>query len=140
MVSGRLRTNCPTDEELLVLGEDLMLWATEETNELRCRFANWYTERGFIDKEWVRMIDTPVFRRYYEMARAKLALKYLDGSVNPSIGNRLLPYYIPEVKVEERGILKYKSDLNKEESKEEMKNLSDLRIQALAREGRLEQQ
>jgi len=51
----------------------------------------------------------------------------------------MISYYITEAKAEERSLLKYKSDLAKEESKEDMKNLSDLRIQTMAREGLLEQ-
>ena len=136
----RPRTSCPEDDELIILGEDLIKWCSEETKELRCRFANWYTERGFIEKEWKRIIDNPTFRPYYETARAKLALKYVDGSINPSIGNRIAGYYIPEAKAEDRELLKYKSDLAKEEKKEEIKSLSELQLAKMAFDGQLKQE
>ena len=76
---------------------------------------------------------------YYETAQAALAERFMDGSVSPSISHRLINHYVPESKQEEMFMLKYKSDLNKEETKEELKNLSDLKLQELAKEGKLEQ-
>lgn len=140
MASGRLRTSCPTDEELIELGEDLVKWSTEETDKLRCRFAQWYTSRGLIRKQFDRMIDTPAFRVFYETARSALSERLVDGSVNPSIAHRLINHYLPEVREEERAMLKYKSDLAKEEKKEEYKSLSELQLAKMATDGKLKQE
>ena len=44
---ARPRTITPSPEELIELGKDLLAWATEETPELRCRFCQWYSLKGF---------------------------------------------------------------------------------------------
>jgi len=114
---GRPRTTVPEKEELIKLGQDLVQWATEETDELRCRYCQWYClKHGFVRKHWDLMLQKPEFRVYYEMAQASLAKRYIDGSINPSIAHRLLPIYLPEVKEEEKEAKKFESDLRKEES------------------------
>lgn len=101
MTSGRLRTICPEDDELIELGKDLVRWATEETDEFRCRFCQWYSPRGILDKVWKLMVIKEVFCPYYEEARQALSRRFLDGTVNPSIAHRFMRIYCPEVKEEE---------------------------------------
>ena len=103
MVSGRLRTTAPSDEELEKLGEDLLVWAAEKKKgELRCRWCEWYSRKHFfIRKEWKRMIDTPIFRPYYEAAQTYLAEKWIDGTINASIAHRYLRLYEPELRESE---------------------------------------
>lgn len=96
------RRACPDDEELAKLGEQLVEWATEETNELRCRFAQWYSLiQGISSEHWVLMLRKPVFYAYYEQARVGLAQRYMDGTICPSIAHRFLRIFTPEVKEEE---------------------------------------
>ena len=113
---GRPRTTTPNDEELIELGKDLLQWATEETDELRCRFPEWYClKQGFIKKQWDLMLQKETFRSYYEMAQAALAKRYMNGTINPSIAHRFLRIYTPEVKDDEDTLLKYQSDLKAKE-------------------------
>lgn len=96
------RRVCPQDDELIELGEDLVKWATEPSEDLRCRFAQWYSLiQGISDDHWKLLKVKPEFTRYYERAKAALANRFLDGSVCPSIAHRFLRIYTPEVKEEE---------------------------------------
>ena len=99
---GSPRRVCPPDEELIELGQDLVKWATEETDELRCRFPQWYCLKQGIQRDhWDLIIAKPEFKGYYEKARVALSRRFIDGSVNPSIAHRFLRIYAPEVREEE---------------------------------------
>ena len=98
---GRPRTSSPSKEELIELGKDLVEWASEQTTKkdpIRVRFCDWYTDRGFIRKQWEDFRDKPEFSWYYEKARSLMALRYIDGTVNQSIAHRYLRIYDPEMK------------------------------------------
>ena len=112
MTAGRPRTCIPEKEELIKLGEDLLLWASEKKKgELRCRWCEWYARKHFfIRKHWKRMLDTPEFRPYYEVAQSYLAEKLIDGTINPSLAHRYLRIYDPELKENE--------DIDKDEEAE----------------------
>lgn len=116
---GRPRT-IPEDEELVELGKELVEWAHEKTDEWRVRWAEWYTAKGFIRKQWDRMIDTPSFRVYYERAQCGLAKKFLNGTVNQSLAHRFLRIYCPEVAAEEDKVkendLRIKKEIDKEDT------------------------
>jgi hypothetical protein len=116
--SGRPRTTCPPPEELIKLGKELVQWATEETDELRCRFPQFYSlKKGILASVWDLIIDKPEFSLYYEQARIALSRRFIDGSVNQSIAHRFLPIYIPEIRKMERKI--------KEEEVEDKKSILD---------------
>jgi len=102
--SGTPRTTSPPKEEVIELGKKLVKWATEESKELRCRFCEWYTleEIGMIKKEWKALVQLPEFRLYYERARAALGRRYLDGTINPSVGHRVMWHYVPESAEQEK--------------------------------------
>lgn len=102
--SGRPRTVIPEKEELIELGKDLVQWAAAKQQKgepIRVRFCDWYTDRGFIRKQWEEFRDKPEFSWYYEKARSLMALRYVDGTVNQSIAHRYLRIYDPEMKDEE---------------------------------------
>jgi hypothetical protein len=102
MVAGRPRTAVPEKDELIELGKDLVNWASEQTEELRCQYCQWYSlKHGFIKKQWEQMREKPEFQCYYEQARVCLGLKYVDGTINQSIAHRFLRVYVPEVKEQE---------------------------------------
>jgi len=101
MPVGRPRTATPEKAELIELGKDLVRWAQAKQKEgesLRVRFCDWYTEQGFIRKQWEHMREKPEFQWYYERARTLLGLRYVDGTVNQSIAHRYLRIYDPEVR------------------------------------------
>lgn len=101
MPGGRPRTSSPSKEELIELGKDLVQWASQHTKKgepLRVRFCDWYTDQGFIRKQWEDFRDKPEFSWYYEKARSLMATRYIDGTVNQSIAHRYLRIYDPELK------------------------------------------
>lgn len=101
---GRPRTAIPDKEELIKLGEDLVKWAQgqqKKSEPLRVRFCDWYTDLGFIRKQWEHMREKPEFQWYYEKARCLLGLRYIDGTVNQSIAHRYLRMYDPELRDDE---------------------------------------
>lgn len=104
MALGRPRTSSPQDDELILLGQDLVAWASEKSKKgepLRVRFCDWYTDQGFVRKQWEDFRDKPAFSWYYEKARALMAGRYVDGTVNQSIAHRYLRIYDPELRDEE---------------------------------------
>lgn len=101
---GRPRTAIPQKEELIELGKDLVEWASktqQKGDPIRVRFCDWYTDRGFVRKQWEDFRDKPEFAWYYEKARSIMASRYIDGTVNHSIAHRYLRIYDPELKDEE---------------------------------------
>lgn len=104
MAGGRPRTTTFPKDIVISLGEKLVKWASEESTELRSRFCEWYTlpEIDLIRNEWEALIKLEEFRVYYERARALLGRKFIDGTINPSIGHRLMWHYVPESAEQEK--------------------------------------
>jgi hypothetical protein len=101
---GRPRTAIPEKEELIELGKELVEWASGQNQKgqpIRVRFCDWYTDQGFVRKQWELFRDHPDFKWYYEKARSLMALRYVDGTVNQSIAHRYLRIYDPELRDEE---------------------------------------
>jgi len=120
LTSGRPRTAIPQSDELIELGKDLVEWASEKHKKgepLRVRFCEWYTDRGFVRKQWESFRDLPEFIWYYEKARTIMASRYVDGTVNHSIAHRYLRIYDPELRDEENDTKRYESELRKAEEK-----------------------
>jgi hypothetical protein len=104
LTSGRPRTAIPQKDELIELGKDLVEWASEKHKRgeaVRVRFCDWYTDRGFIRRQWEDFRDKPEFAWYYEKARSLMATRYVDGTINQSIAHRYLRIYDPELRDEE---------------------------------------
>lgn len=98
----RPRTSTRSKEDLISLGEDFVEWATEETDEPRLRYCQFYSlKHGILKKEWDLILQKPEFREYYEKVQAALATKWITGDVNPSIAHRFLRIYCPDVKEDE---------------------------------------
>jgi hypothetical protein len=100
---GRPRTSIPQKDELIELGKDLVEWAfsQQKNGPIRVRFCDWYTDRGFVRKQWETFRTLPEFIWYYEKARSLMSLRYVDGTVNQSIAHRYLRMYDPELRDEE---------------------------------------
>ena len=119
MVAGAPRTTSPDKETCIELGKKLVKWATEKVPEdepLRSRFCEWYTlpEIGMTRREWEALLRIEEFRIYYEQAQAALGRKFIDGTINPSIGHRLMWHYVPESKDQEIERMTIESKLKKE--------------------------
>lgn len=117
-LNSRPRTTTPSDEKVIELGQKLVAWATEKDPEdklLRSRFCEWYTlpEIGMIRNEWEALIKLNSFRVYYERARAALGRRFIDGTINPSIGHRLMWHYVPEAKEQEIEKMEKEAELKK---------------------------
>jgi hypothetical protein len=126
---GRPRFVTGTKEELIELGKELVAWATEETDELRCRFPQFYSlKKGILDKEWELIKDKVEFHEYYEKARVALANRFLDGSVKEGIAHRFLRIYAPEVRKDENEKMRFEYDLKakSEQSKYDEASLKQL--------------
>jgi hypothetical protein len=116
MPGGKPRTRTRSKEEVIKLGEDLVRWATEETDEFRSRFCEWYTlEHDIIRDEWEAMLKLKEFRVYYEKARAALGKRYIDGTINPSIAHRLMWHYVPESREQEKEKMAYQAEITRKQ-------------------------
>ncbi len=112
MEDGRPRTTTPEKEELIKLGEELVLWATEKTKELRYHLNQWWClEKGFTQNEWDLMCAKKEFKVFIAKARVAISKRYVDGSINSSIAHRFLRLYFPELKEEENATKKYDAEL-----------------------------
>lgn len=136
MPAGRPRTRTPPKNEVIKLGKDLVKWATEPTEELRCRWCQWYSNRGLLRADWLNLVETQEFRVYYEKAQQALGQRFVDGSVNQSIAHRFLRIYTPEVKAEENEEKEFDAKLKKEELKETRRLLVDELLAEVKKEKR----
>lgn len=108
MPAGRPRTAIPSKEELIELGKDLVQWASTPSKKgegLKVRFCEWYTEKGFIMKQWKEFHDKEEFSPYYERARTLMANRWVDGTINHSIAHRYIRIYDPELRENENSDL-----------------------------------
>jgi hypothetical protein len=130
---GRPRTSIPEKEELIELGKDLLEWAAEKKKgELRCRWCEWFAAKHFfIRKQWKRMIDTDEFRPYYEAAQVYLGNKYIDGTINPSIAQRYLRLYDPDLREDEDATADADAARKASALKSEAKALEEERLKVL---------
>ena len=94
MPAGRPRTLAPQESEVVELGEDLVIWATEETSELRTTWSFWYAlKHGMIEANWKALKKFPEFRPYYEIARASLAQKIHNQQLEKGMCHRYIRLY-----------------------------------------------
>jgi hypothetical protein len=98
MMETRPRTTTPSREECIKLGQDLVVWATEETTDLRTSFSFWYAlKHNFIYEEWKLMKQKEEFRPYYEKARAALAHKLHKQQIEKGLSHRYIGMYDREL-------------------------------------------
>ena len=117
MVAGRPRTSSFEKEEMINLGKELVQWVTEETDEFRFLFSQFYSiKMGILRKDWKAMVQAPEFLPYYEQAQAALALKCLNETVKEGFGHRYLRLYDRELVEEENEQKKFESELRKKEN------------------------
>lgn len=119
---ARPRTVSLAPEEMVKLGEEMIKFVSDPKNKV-LHLSEWYTiEKGYTYNEWKTMHVAPEFFPYYEQALKKIAKKYLDGTVNPSIAQRWLRTYFGDLKENEDADMKAKAEIDKESKKEEASN------------------
>lgn len=117
---GRVRTSSPDDEELEKLGQELVQWATEPTSELRYHINQfWLLEKKLSRESLKRARTNPVYRPYHDQAKAALANRYVDGSINPSIAQRFLRLYFDDLREEEDYQVRLKAELQRMQKEED---------------------
>lgn len=117
MVAGVRRTVSPSPEECKVLGEELLKWATEESEDFRFRFAQWYSEKkGILRKEWKTLIQRPEFMPYYEKVQSIFATKCLLA-VREGFGHRYLRLYDRDLIEEENEHARFEAEIKAKEQK-----------------------
>lgn len=126
MPAGAPRTVSLPPEEMISLGEEMVLWVKKNKATI-LHLNEWYSiEKGITFNEWDTFHKRPEFIKYYEQAMAIIGNKYLDdnSNVRDSITQRWQRVYFKDLKREEDDHLKYKSDLNKEIEEEKTKQIN----------------
>lgn len=117
---GAPRTTCPSIEECVELGKDLVKWATEETKELRTAFCFWYSlKHGFLRSDWKLMKQKKEFRPYYEQARAALAKKMHTQELEKGMSHRYIRMYDRDLEEDENEQKKFDASLKLDDSKDD---------------------
>ena len=112
---GRPRTSSPSPERCIELGEDLVKWATEKTDEWRCLFQQWYSlKQGILRKDWKTLIQTDEFLPYYEKAQSVLSMRAVDGTMKEGFGQRYIRLYDRALTEEENEAKKFDAQLRKD--------------------------
>ena len=122
MVAGAPRTVSPDPEECIKLGKELVEWATEDTDEWRCLFQQWYSlKKGILRKHWKTLVQVKEFLPYYEQAQAALAKKAVDGTMEKTFGHRYIRLYDKPLIDEENDQAKFDANLKKDNNEQHQK-------------------
>jgi len=105
---GRPRRIPETDDELIMLGQELLEWC-EEDPENNLTFPLFHTSYGILRNEWKCIIQKPVFIPFYEQAQALLGVSFMNGRINPTISQRFVRKYHPDIAEEENETFKLKA-------------------------------
>lgn len=113
--NGAPRTTSPSDEELEILGQEMIDWV--KANE-PIHLSQWYSMiKKMTYEQWKAIIQIKVFLPYYQEALQRVGMKYLDGTINPSIAQRWQRVYFKDLKEEENEKLELEIKLKAQESK-----------------------
>ena len=92
----RPRSVTPPMEDMIALGEEMVKWVKERPKTLH--LSEWYTiEKGYTYNQWKTFIQKTEFLPHYERATKMIALRYLDGTINPTIASRFLRNYFGDL-------------------------------------------
>jgi hypothetical protein len=126
------RTVSPSDEVLEELGKEIVAWVTDDPKKEKIHLTQWfYGVKDFSPNEYQTIRKREVFARYYAKAKALMAIRYIDGTVNPSIAHRFLRIYFPEIKREETEMFAFKADLARRNQQDDDDNLIEKLTKAL---------
>ena len=111
-----------TNEDLVVLGEELLQWlrvcdepSLTSTGDLKpqvVHLSEWYSQiKGMTRTQWNSLSSRECFRDYYDRAREWMGVKLLrNKDVPQTYGGRFIGIYFKEVKEEDREIAHDKID------------------------------
>lgn len=130
MPGGRPRTVCPPPEEMHALGEEMLAYVSDKSNNV-LHLSQWWSGEKFItSKVWECMEQAPEFVPYYEKALKIIGIQYLDknSNVRDGISHRWQRVYFKDLKREE--------DQDKEDDNKRKKDL--IEFEAKLKENGLE--
>lgn len=120
------------DEDLMVLGEELLKWMEEidKLNKEIVHLSEWYSEIKEISvTQWSSICDRACFRPYYERARVWMGKNILKNDRMPSAyGSRYLGIYHREITEHERSQIEHKVDYEIKKKQEAEKANSNSNI------------
>jgi protein-disulfide isomerase len=77
-------------------------------------------EKTILRKTWKTLVQVKEFLPYYEKAKAVLAKRCMNGTMEKSFGHRYIRLYDSELRNDENELLKLKAELAKAQDKEEV--------------------
>jgi len=129
---GRPRTTSPPKEDLIKLGQEMVDWV--ERND-PIHLSQWYTlEKLLTYRQWKAIIQHEEFLPYYEKALKIIGIKYIDGTIHPSIAQRWQRIYFSDLKEEEDESLKFREEVKANSNSQAIESLSDIIKQAASGE------
>lgn len=122
------RDLCPSDEELIELGEELLQWLDENPDAIL--LSQWYArKKRIIFKKWRKMIEQPVFRTYYEAAAAEIHSRHMQGAIKEGLAHRYCWSTSEELRQSETEQMQLKVRAKLEAQKESFECLSKIMLE-----------
>lgn len=113
---GLRRSLTPEDDQLEILGEELLLWCEEDVPKKERQhlfFSQWYSgKKNILRAQWKAMIQHPNFRPYYEQAASILGYKLVTGSIKEGLAHRFIRIYHADVREDDDEIAAAKNKSN----------------------------
>lgn len=100
-----------TNEELIQMGKDLLIWLEKEKdNEKIVHLSQWYSQiKGISRSDWAAIRQRDSFLQYYERAIEWMGVKtLLNKKLSDSYGNRFIAIYFKDVRDHERSSVEHK--------------------------------
>jgi len=119
-MAGRPRTVSPPDEELEILGQQMVDFVSDEKNNVLHLSEWWSIHMFFIEKVWETIIRKEAFLPYYEQALKVIGKKYVDkdSKVRDGISQRWQRVYFKDLKKEENEEFEFKEATKAKYAKE----------------------
>jgi lipopolysaccharide biosynthesis protein len=120
MVAGRPRTATPTDDELIVLGQEMVEWV--RMNRPVHLNQWWLINKNINRKVWDSMRHNDKFFHYYDVALSMIGNNYIDkdSNVDPRVKDRFLRLYHKDLRDQEDADARFnaslKTEINTDES------------------------
>ncbi len=117
-----------TDEELLILGEELLIWLEEnKKNKDVVHMSQFYSQLKQIPRsQWWLIRQRKVFQKYYESSMDFMAYKVMTNDKLPTAyGSRYLSLYCGELRSHEKSILEEKADIEAAAKAKEVSNITE---------------
>jgi hypothetical protein len=114
MAGGRPRTQIPTPEEMIKLGEEMVQWV--EIHRPLHLTQWWKIEKFITSKVWECMQVAPEFFPYYEKALSIIGLQYLDkeSRIRDGISQRWQRVYFKDLRDQEDADARFQASLKSE--------------------------